>query len=103
MAGKMKDVLGYKTPSVPEDKTVHPEVIKSMELLEHYMNMRNEWATRFREAEEFRNGIQWTSAQVNELKKRGQTPIVVNRVHPAVETAKAMLTSRKPEFRATAR
>lgn len=103
MNGKMKDVLGYKTPSAPEDKTVHPKVIKSLELLEHYMNMRNEWATKFREAEEFRNGVQWSSTQVNELKKRGQTPIVVNRIHPAVETAKAMLTARKPEFRATAR
>jgi len=103
MSGKMKDVLGYKEPSAPEGKTVHPEVLKSLELLEHYMNMRNDWATRFREAEEFRNGVQWTSNQANELKKRGQTPIVVNRIHPAVETAKAMLTARKPEFRATAR
>ena len=103
MSGKMKDMLGYKEDSVPNDKTVHPEVVKSLELLEHYMNMRNEWATKFREAEEFRNGIQWNANQVNELKKRGQTPIVVNRIHPAVETAKAMLTSRKPEFRATAR
>ena len=103
MSGKMKDMLGYKEGTVPNDKTVHPEVIKSLELLEHYMNMRNEWATKFREAEEFRNGVQWNANQVNELKKRGQTPIVVNRIHPAVETAKAMLTSRKPEFRATAR
>ena len=103
MSGKMKDVLGYKSHSAPEDKTVHPEVIKSLELLEHYMNMRTEWATKFREAEEFRNGAQWSSEQINELKKRGQTPIVVNRIHPAVETAKAMLTARKPEFRATAR
>ena len=103
MSGKMKDMLGYKEGTVPNDKTVHPEVVKSLELLEHYMNMRNEWATKFREAEEFRNGVQWNANQVNELKKRGQTPIVVNRIHPAVETAKAMLTSRKPEFRATAR
>ena len=103
MSGKIKDVLGYKTPNAPEDHAVHPEVIKSLELLEHYMGMRNEWATKFREAEEFRNGVQWSSTQVNELKKRGQTPIVVNRIHPAVETAKAMLTARKPEFRATAR
>jgi|TARA_R100001530_G_scaffold136364_1_gene116734 hypothetical protein len=102
MAGKMKDALGYKTPSVGKHKT-HKEVIKSLELLEHYMNMREEWATKFREAEQFRNGIQWTTTQVTELQKRGQTPIVVNRIHPAIETAKAMLTSRKPEFRATGR
>lgn len=103
MSGKMKEALGYEHPREPEGKTIHPEVAKSLELLEHYMNMRNEWAVNFRKAEEFRNGIQWTNTQVNELKKRGQTPIVVNRIHPAVETAKAMLTSRKPEFRATAR
>ena len=41
MAGKMKDALGYKTPSVGKHET-HKEVIKSLELLEHYMNMREE-------------------------------------------------------------
>ena len=67
------------------------------------MSMREEWATKVREAEQFRNGVQWNKEQVTELERRGLSPIVVNRIHPAIETAKAMLTSRKPEFRATAR
>ena len=102
MSGKMKESLGYKNSS-PASKKVHKEVLKSFELLEHYMTMREEWATKFREAEQFRNGVQWNKQQMTELQRRGQSPIVVNRIHPAIETAKAMLTSRKPEFRATAR
>ena len=98
----MKESLGYKNSS-PASKKVHKEVLKSFELLEHYMTMREEWATKFREAEQFRNGVQWNKQQMTELQRRGQSPIVVNRIHPAIETAKAMLTSRKPEFRATAR
>jgi hypothetical protein len=102
MSGKMKKHLGFKDGGVEKEKT-HPEVLKSFELLEHYMNMREEWATKFREAEQFRNGIQWSKDQISVLQHRGQSPIVVNRIHPAIETAKSMLTSRKPEFRATAR
>ena len=102
MSGKMKDALGYKSSSISSKKT-HKEVLKSFELLEHYMTMREEWATKFREAEQFRNGVQWNKQQMTELQRRGHSPIVVNRIHPAIETAKAMLTSRKPEFRATAR
>ena len=41
--------------------------------------------------------------QEETLKARGQAPIVVNRIHPAVETAKAMLTSRRPAFRVSPR
>ena len=102
MSGRMKEHLGFKDGGVEKEKT-HPEVLKSFELLEHYMNMREEWATKFREAEQFRNGIQWSKDQISVLQHRGQSPIVVNRIHPAIETAKSMLTSRKPEFRATAR
>ena len=41
--------------------------------------------------------------QEQKLKSRGQAPIVVNRIHPAVEAAKAMLTSHKPSFRVSGR
>jgi hypothetical protein len=48
-------------------------------------------------------GKQWTSEEVTALENRGQAPIVVNRIHPAVETVKALLTSKKPSFMASAR
>lgn len=37
------------------------------------------------------------------LESRGQAPIVVNRIHPIVETAKSLLTYNSPQFRATAK
>ena len=46
---------------------------------------------------------QWTKEQAQTLEARGQAPIVVNRVHPAVETAKAMLTANRPSFSAAPR
>ena len=52
---------------------------------------------------QFRLGRQWTEEQERVLKARGQAPIVINRIHPAVEAAKAMLTSQKPSFRVSPR
>ena len=103
MSGDMLDYLGYKEGKNPDDQPIHKDVKESLELLEHYYDEREKWALKFKEAEEFRNGVQWTKKQTNALKSRGHSPIVVNRIHPAIETAKALLTSKKPQFRATAR
>ena len=64
---------------------------------------RQEWATQFQEDREFRLGKQWTFKQKQELEARGQAPIVVNRIHPAVETAKSLLTYQRPSFRTSPR
>jgi len=61
------------------------------------------WEQNVQEDREFRLGKQWTDLQVKELAKRGQAPLVVNRIHPAVETAKALLCARKPGIKASAR
>ena len=60
---------------------------------------RQLWVTAAREDEEFRYGRQWTDSQIAELNERGQAAIVINRIHPAVEAAKAMLTANNPTFR----
>ena len=68
-----------------------------------YSRQRETWAQNAQEDIEFRLGVQWTKEQEAVLRGRGQAPIVVNRVHPAVETAKAMLTANRPSFRVAAR
>lgn len=68
-----------------------------------YQAYRNDWAIAAQEDKEFRLGIQWTKKQVAALNARGQAPIVINRVHPAVETLKALLTANRPEFRVSPR
>lgn len=72
-------------------------------LFKTYSNNRDTWATHAQEDREFRYGKQWTAEQRARLEARGQAPIVVNRIHPAVEAAKAMLTTNKPSFRVSPR
>jgi hypothetical protein len=76
---------------------------KVHDLWRSYSNKRETWATKAQEDKEFRLGIQWTSEQRRVLEERGQSPVVVNRIHPAVETAKAMITANRPSFRVAAR
>ena len=87
----------------PEQLEIHPEVKKTLELFTEYENSRNDWASKFSEAIQFRNGAQWTTEQTEVLERRGQAAIVVNRIHPIVETAKALLTYNRPQFRSTGR
>jgi hypothetical protein len=87
-----------KETEVPEDivDTTH-KIWKS------YSQKRDVWAIQAQEDKEFRLGRQWTSEQQRILLERGQAPLVVNRIHPAVEAAKALLTSGKPQFRVSPR
>ena len=98
------DVYGYETgkKSKPGDE-IDEEVELSLELLREYKSSRELWAEKFQEAVEFRAGAQWTNEEKEVLESRGQAPIVVNRIHPIVETAKSLLTYNSPQFRSTAR
>jgi len=82
---------------------VHPEVLKSEDLLRDYHGQRSDWAQQAMEDDEFRNNSQWTPDQVKVLKNRAQSPIMDNVIHPAVEQAKALLTANKPRFQSTGR
>ena len=83
----------YKTDIVDE----------TLEIFDKYSSKRDTWAQHAKEDKEFRLGRQWTSEQKRVLEARGQAAIVINRVHPAVESAKALLTSNRPSFRCAAR
>lgn len=76
---------------------------KTENIFRAYEARRQMWAKQALEDDEFRNGIQWTKEQENELRARGQVPLVVNVIHPAVEQAKALLTYNKPKFQSVAR
>tara|TARA_Y100000361_G_scaffold150203_1_gene165532 strand:- start:70 stop:2424 length:2355 start_codon:yes stop_codon:yes gene_type:complete len=72
-------------------------------LFDLYKRKREHWEVQAREDQEYRLGRQWTKEQEETLKSRGQAPIVVNRIHPAVETAKALLTANRPSFKVSPR
>ncbi len=78
-------------------------VTETLQLYKDYSKKRDAWAQQAKEDKEFRLGRQWTKEQAKVLESRGQAPIVINRIHPAVEAAKAMLTSKRPSFRAAPR
>lgn len=91
--------VDMETPSVLK-MTAEEMVTDTIELFELLNNdKRHAWAERAREDEEFRFGKQWTAEQDAILRTRGQLPLVINRIDPAVELAKAVLTANNPTFR----
>ena len=98
----LKLVFDHKTQN-PEVRQTNKEVQESKELWTQYNTSRDTWAQKFQEAIEFRAGAQWTKEQQEMLEAKGQAPIVVNRIHPIVETAKSLLTYNSPQFRSTGR
>ena len=91
----------YKEPqSETEYKTLVDDTVAMFRM---YSSKRDGWATHAQEDREFRLGRQWTAEQRATLEERGQAPVVVNRIHPAVESAKALLTSKRPSFRVSPR
>ena len=90
-------------PKYNESKDYTEFVNETHQLFNTYSKERDSWAIQAKEDKEFRLGRQWTKEQEDVLKARGQAPIVVNRIHPAVEAAKSMLTANRPSFRVAPR
>jgi len=88
---------------IDNDKKTPEVVTETLRIFKDYSKKRDSWAQQAKEDKEFRLGRQWTKEQAETLEARGQAAIVVNRIHPAVETAKAMLTSNRPSFRCAPR
>lgn len=103
-----KTSIDIFTGSREQPTTAAPFVLSddaklSRELFDAYRSARKNWADQVLDDRAFRNGAQWTRAQIKELKKNKQNPIVVNVIQPAVEQAIGMLTSNKPRFSSAAR
>ena len=94
-----------KEPVNSEDPNEEPTDIveETKGIFDLYKRKRDVWEHQAREDQEYRLGKQWTTEQEKTLVARGQAPIVVNRIHPAVETAKAMLTANRPSFKVSPR
>ena len=73
----------YKKPE--SEEAVKTLVEETQDTFRTYSQKRESWATHAQEDREFRLGKQWTAEQRDTLKSRGQAPIVINRIHPAVE------------------
>ena len=91
----------YREPATDEE--YKKLVDETHDMFRMYSNKRDTWAIHAQEDREFRLGRQWSAEQRRVLEERGQAPVVVNRIHPAVESAKALLTSKRPSFRVSPR
>ena len=89
--------------SAKKKLTGKPLVDETIDLWKKYGDKRDTWAEHAKEDKEFRLGRQWTQEQEDTLTARGQAPLVVNRIHPAVEAAKSMMSANRPSFRVAPR
>ena len=92
--------MAYNTKKKLSGKALVDETI---DLWKRYGDKRDAWAEHAKEDKEFRLGRQWTEEQEEILNARGQAPLVVNRIHPAVEAAKSMMSANRPSFRVAPR
>ena len=93
-------MMAYNSKSQKSGKKL---VEETQSLWKTYSQKHERWAHHAQEDREFRLGKQWTSDQKRILEERGQAALVVNRIHPAVEAAKALITANKPQFRVSPR
>ena len=95
--------MAYKDKNTKPAHSERDFVNETIDIYQRYSKKRDTWAIEAKEDKEFRLGKQWTTEQAEVLKSRGQAAIVVNRIHPAVETAKSMITANRPSFRVAPR
>lgn len=96
---RQEDPVNHELTQIEPDE----EVEYSLELARHYESSQDDWSTQATKCEEFLHNVMLTKKQADELEKRGQSPLPINVVWPAVEQAVAMLTTNHPSFQVTAR
>ena len=80
------------------------KVSETINLFDRFsVGKRSEWMNEVDQDANFRFGNQWTPEQIKEMNEKGHPPVAINRIHPAIEMAKAMLTSNRPSFRVSPR
>ena len=75
-----------------------PRAKVSQELFERYRDARSSWDTEARTDIDFFYGNHFSEDEVDEMESRNQAAVPMDRVGPAVEKLKAMLTSKAPAF-----
>lgn len=84
-----------------EARTDHTEAVRRIKKeFEAAYSARNAWAVNALEDDYFRNSVQWTKEQIATLESLGQFPMSQNKIYPAVEQGKGLLTANDPSFTA---
>ena len=98
-------VIEDAQPQVYRHNAIDPKVIQILDTYNEYRfcSPRQDWETHVREDEQFRNNVQWDSDEIDDLEAKGQSPVTINRIHPAIDTAVSILTQNNPQFRCLAK
>ena len=75
----------------------------NQELYRRWRDARSDWDTEARQDVDFYHGNHFTDEEVDELQSRNQADVPMDRIGPAIEKFKAVLTSRPPAFTLTPR
>jgi len=86
---------------MPIDKD--PRAEANMELWRKWRDARADWDSEARDDVDFYLGNHFTGDESDELKSRNQADVPMDRVSPAVEKLKSVLTARAPAFAAIPR
>ena len=81
---------------MPIDKD--PRAKATLELFRKWRDSRSDWDTEARNDIDFYLGNHFTESESDELQSRNQADVPMDRVSPAVEKLKSVLTARPPGF-----
>tara|TARA_R110002020_G_scaffold71849_2_gene185218 strand:+ start:3304 stop:5361 length:2058 start_codon:yes stop_codon:yes gene_type:complete len=82
---------------------LHPSAKENQELHKRYKDARSDWETDARNDIDFYHGNHFTTDESNELQSRNQADVPMDRISPAIEKLKSVLTAKPPVFTAIPR
>jgi hypothetical protein len=81
----------------------HPSAKENQELHRRYKDARSDWEIEARNDIDFYHGNHFTTEESNELQSRNQADVAMDRISPAIEKLKSVITAKPPVFTAIPR
>tara|TARA_Y100000593_G_scaffold61976_1_gene114818 strand:- start:845 stop:2890 length:2046 start_codon:yes stop_codon:yes gene_type:complete len=82
---------------------LHPAAKENQELHRRYKDARSDWEIEARNDIDFYHGNHFTTEESNELQSRNQADVPMDRISPAIEKLKSVITAKPPVFTAIPR
>ena len=81
----------------------HPSAKENQELHRRWRDARANWETEARSDIDFYHGNHFSNAESEELQSRNQADVAMDRISPAIEKLKSVITAKPPVFTAIPR
>ena len=81
----------------------HPSAKENQELHRRWRDARADWETEARSDIDFYHGNHFSNAESEELQSRNQADVAMDRISPAIEKLKSVITAKPPVFTAIPR